>query len=156
VRKQSQIVLLYKYLNTYSKPEKPCIFVVFIYSWASKHPCSHAHSTTTDQAIRRWLLTLSLRACTQLVFFHAVDSSKLIRVLLAPCGLASEEAAPWTADAGKPRLVTTSPSPHLTPRTDMRHDRARTPALWSLTLRQHCFERWHDETLASILKYNPN
>jgi len=86
VRKQSQIQILYMYLDTYSKPEKPCIFVMFIYSWAGRHPCSYAHSNksgknnckTTDQAIRRWILTLFLRACTQLVFFHAVDSSKLI------------------------------------------------------------------------------
>jgi len=83
VRKQSQIQILYMYLNTNSKPEKPCIFGVFIYSWASKHPCSHAHRTKsgenkctpTDLAIRRWILTLFLRACTQLVFSH---SSKLI------------------------------------------------------------------------------
>ena len=71
------------YLNTNSKPEKTCIFGVFIYSWASKHPCSHAHRTKsgenkctpTDLAIRRWILTLFLRACTQLIFLH---SSKLI------------------------------------------------------------------------------
>ena len=81
----SNIVYISKYILW--KTEKPCIFGVFIYSWASKHPCSHAHRTLrgenkcrpTDQAIRRWMLTLFLRACTQIVFFHAVDSSKIIR-----------------------------------------------------------------------------
>ena len=84
----------------------------------------------------KWYWPCSCVLGSSLCFFALWTAPNSYAVLLVPCGLASEEAAPWIADAGTcatRRLVTTLPSPHLTLRTDMRHGGANAPVLWSMT-----------------------